>query len=245
MLNQSVFYHQTLRNIIIAFGNLFSDIYIARRNTVGVIEQTIAVPIAYSQKEKWIQSIEQNPQGTKGTYVSLPRLAFELTGLSYDSARKLARMNEIRKIDNTITPRSERVFMPVPYTLTLSLNFATKTQEDGFQILEQILPVFTPEYTLAINTIPEMDIVQDVPFILDSVAVSDDYEGDLATRRFVIHTLSFTAKINFFRNVNTSRQIQRVEVDVATRNRPERSYLATQETPAAPINERWFDSLDL
>jgi hypothetical protein len=241
MLNDQVFYHETIRNTIVSFGKLFSNIKIARKNNGNVQEQLIQVPIAYSQKEKWVHSIEANPDNERGVYAALPRLGFEITGYSYDSSRKIAKMN---KIHCTSDDGQRHVFTPVPYNLDLSLYFATKTQEDGLQILEQILPTFSPEYTMSINSIPDLNIVQDVPFILNGVSVQDDYEGDLSTRRFVIHTLNFTAKINLFGGVSNVGVIKQVEADVSTRviNDPERSYIASQPTISSPITEEWLDN---
>jgi len=238
MFGNIPFYHGTIRNTIVSFGKLFSNIKIARENiNTGDIDQIVNVPIAYSQKEKWLQNIQQNPEDSAGVYTTLPRLAFEVIGYNYDTQRKLARMN-------TITCPGEngqsRVFTPVPYNIDLSLNFATKTQGDALQILEQILPTFTPEYTVSIKSIPGMNIVQDVPFILNAVSVQDDYEGDMETRRFVIHTLTFTAKINLFGNVLSGGIIKQVEANVGPN--PNLSYIATQESPTDPIIETWMEN---
>jgi hypothetical protein len=240
MLNNQVFYHQTIRNTIVAFGNLFSNIKIARKNGT-TIEQVIEVPIAYSQKEKWVHSIEANPDNERGIYAALPRLGFEITGYSYDSSRKVARMNKIQCTSET---GQTQVFSPVPYNIDISLYFATKTQEDGLQILEQILPTFSPEYTLSINSIPSLNIVQDVPFVLGGVTVQDDYEGDLETRRFVIHTLTFTAKVNLFGGISNVGVIKQVEADVSTRDPLvfDKSFIASQDTPTGPIEEEWLSN---
>ena len=243
MLNNATFYHSTIRNTIIAFGSLFSDIKIQRKNKeTGLIEQTIAVPIAYSQKEKWVHSIEANPDHERGIYTALPRLGFEITGYSYDSSRKLARMNTIHCMDAN---GRKQVFTPVPYNVDIALYFATKTQEDGLQILEQILPTFSPEYTMTIKAIPTMNINQDVPYILNGVSVDDQYEGDLETRRFVIHTLTFTAKINLYGGVSNVGLIKQVEADVFVN--PELTvkltdFTATQATPTSPIIENLLEN---
>lgn len=248
MLNNQVFYHETIRNIIIAFGKLFSNIKIARKNTSGVIEQTLHVPISYSQKEKWVHSIEANPDGERGVYTTLPRLGFEILGYNYDPTRKLPRMNTISCVRDNNTS-GQRVFTPAPYNIELALYFATKNQEDALQILEQILPTFTPEYTLAIKTVPELNIVDGIPFILNSVSVQDDYEGDLETRRFVIHTLNFTAKVNLYGGLVTAnanaKLIKQVEANIDTSTTTkgfDRSYIARQETPVSPIDEKWLDN---
>lgn len=241
MLNDNVFYHGHVRNVIVAFGTLFSNIRFQRKNQEGVVEQTISVPIAYSQKEKWVHSIEGNPDGTRGIYAALPRMGFEITGYSYDSSRKLARMNQIQC---TTEAGRNQVFTPVPYNIDITLYFATKTQEDGLQILEQILPTFSPEYTMAVKAIPELNLIQDVPFVLNSVSVQDDYEGDLETRRFVIHTLNFTAKVNFYGGLSNVGVIKQVEANVATETEglANRSYVASQTTPTSVIVENWLDN---
>lgn len=238
MFTDIPFYHGTIRSVITAFGKLFSNIKIARTNIhTGEIEQVIHVPIAYSQKEKWIQAIDNNPEDTAGIYTTLPRLSMEIIAYTYDSQRKLAKMN---KITCPTEDGKSRVFTPTPYNIDLALNFATKTQGDALQILEQILPTFAPEYTVSIKSIPGMNIVQDVPFILNGVSVQDDYEGDMETRRFVIHTLNFTAKINLFGNVTTGGVINQVEANIG--ENPNLSYVASQSTPTDPIIEGWMEN---
>lgn len=239
MLNNQVFYNGHIKNVIIAFGTLFSSIKIQRKNKQGVVEQTLQVPIAYSQKEKWVHAIEGNPDGEGGVYTALPRLGFEIVGYSYDSARKLARMNKIYCTDGD---NRTQVFTPVPYNIEIDLYFATKTQEDGLQILEQILPTFNPEYTMTIRAIPELNLTQDVPFILNGVTVQDDFEGDLETRRFVIHTLNFTAKLNLFGGNGNVGIIKDVEANIASKDitQPDITYNATQDTPTDPIIETWL-----
>lgn len=241
MINDQVFYHSHIRNTIVAFGALFSNIKILRKNAAKEVEQTIHVPIAYSQKEKWVHSIEANPDNERGVYTALPRLGFEITGYSYDATRMLNRSNNI---SCPTEDGQQRVLVPVPYNIDISLYFATKTQEDGLQILEQILPTFRPEYTLGVLAVPELNLVQQVPFVLNSVSVQDDYEGDLETRRFVIHTLAFTAKINLFGGLDNVGVIKQVEANVATTEPAvaDRTYIASQDTPVSTITEGWFDN---
>lgn len=215
MLNNSVFYNGTIKKVIIGFGHLFSNIYIDRKQGDSVNGETIQrlqIPLAYSNKEKWIQRLDSDPALENNTYITLPRMAFEITGYSYDSTRKVNKMQRVSYSEGAITTNTMQ--SPVPYNVDITLYILTKTQEDGLQILEQILPTFTPEYTLSINAIPDMSIVQDVPIILNSVSVQDDYEGDFQTRRFVTHTLSFTLKVNLFGGISNRKIITKVFVNV-------------------------------
>jgi hypothetical protein len=137
MLNNQVFYHGTIRKCIVAFGTLFSDIYIDRKSgdsVTGTTVQRLQIPLAYAPKEKWLVRIEQDPDLTNNTYVSLPRMSFEILGYNYDSTRKLNRMQQIKTdVSNSTKPT---VYTPVPYNVDVSLYILTKTQEDGLQIIE-------------------------------------------------------------------------------------------------------------
>jgi hypothetical protein len=79
-----------------------------------------------------------------------------------------------------------------------------KNQEDGTQLLEQILPYFTPEWTTTINLIPELNIVQDIPLVLLNVTPQDTYEGSFEERRVITWTLDFIMKGYFYGPVRSS-----------------------------------------
>lgn len=239
MLNGQTFYHGTLRKTIVAFGRLFSNIKIERHNKEGNLEQVVAVPLAYAPKEKWIVRIDSDPELSGHTYTTLPRLSFEITGYSYDATRKTNRMSKIT-CEKTAGNRTA-LNTPVPYNVDISLYVLTKTQEDAMQIIEQILPTFTPEYTLSIMVVPEMNIVQDIPIILNSIAVQDDYDGDFQTRRFVTHTLTFTLKINLFGGISEQGLIKKVIVPIT--GQASAAYTATGTLRGDPIIERWIEDL--
>jgi hypothetical protein len=208
MLNQSPYYHGIIKKTITAFGALFSDIKIERRQTdsvTGTVIQTLLIPISYAPKEKWLVRIDSDPTLENHTYTSLPRLSFEIINYSYDAVRKTNRMQKITCGSGDSTAGSMQ--SAIPYNVDIALYVLTKTQEDALQIIEQILPIFTPEYTLSINAIPEMNVIQDIPVILSSISVQDDYDGDFQVRRFVTHTLNFTLKINLFGPISTKKVI--------------------------------------
>lgn len=210
---ETPFYHELIKKTVIGFGALFSQVKVLRPNPndVNATAQVVAVPIAFGPKEKTLARVDQDPSLTGHTYITLPRMAFEVTGYNYDPSRMTSRNNKIQCYkDNVVTA----VYTPVPYNIEFSLYVLTKGTEDGLGIIEQILPTFTPEYTLTVNAVPELNISQDIPIILNSVSVSDDYEGDFATRRLVTHTLNFTAKINLFGNISTGGVILRTDTDI-------------------------------
>ena len=238
MLNGQTYYHGAVRKTIVAFGRLFSDIKIARQGNDGVVAQTIAVPLAYAPKEKWLVRIDSDPNLNHNTYTSLPRLSFEVTGYHYDASRKTNKMNQIKCNDNTSaeSPIRKSVFSPAPYNIDVSLYVLTKTQEDAMQIVEQILPIFNPEYTLSINAVPEMEIVQDIPVILNNITVEDNYDGSFQERRFVVHTLTFTIKTNIYGPVTDQGVILTSMANVSI---PGRKYTAVAPSIDGPVSENW------
>jgi hypothetical protein len=247
MLNGNVFYHGIIRKSIVAFGRLFSDIYIDRKqgdSVTGTTIQRLHIPLAYAPKEKYLVRLEQDPDLTNNTYVTLPRMSFEIIGYAYDPLRKVNRMQQIKCGDGTGSVST--MYTPVPYNLDLSLYILTKTQEDALQIIEQILPTFTPEYNMVVNAIPDMNVKLDVPIILNSVAVSDEYDGDFQTRRFVTHTLNFQMKINMFGPITGRNVIDTVNANVGQNedfSNPNRIYTAEGDVTTATVDtESWEDN---
>lgn len=246
MLNNNVFYHGIIRKSIVAFGSLFSDIYIDRRegdSVTGNVIQRLQIPLAYAPKEKWIVRLDQDPNLENYVYTTLPRMSFEITGYTYDPSRKVNRMQQLKCGDGSTSMST--MHSPVPYNVDLTLYILTKTQEDGLQILEQILPTFTPEYTMVVNVVPEMNVKIDVPIILNSVSVQDDYDGDFQTRRFVTHTLNFQMKTNLFGPVNGQSVIQQVNANVGLNenlSHPNRVFAAEGDVTTATVDtENWLD----
>jgi hypothetical protein len=243
MLNNQVFYHGIIRKCIVGFGTLFSDIYIDRKegdSVTGATLQRLQIPLAYAPKEKWIVRLDQDPNLENHTYVSLPRMSFEINSYAYDSSRKLNRMQQIKT--DAANSTKPTVYTPVPYNVDMSLYILTKTQEDGLQIIEQILPTFTPEYTLAVNVVPEMGITMDVPIILESVSVVDEYDGNFQDRRFVTHTLNFQMKLNLFGPVSSQGTITEVNAGIGQNESTgtNRVYVATgNATTVTVASEQW------
>ena len=230
MLNNKPFYHRVFRKAIVAFGALFSDIKIERADKTGTVIQTLDVPIAQAPKEKWIVRIDADPNLDQHTYITLPRMSFEITGIAYDPSRKINRLNRVMCPGNN-NGDSKYAWAPVPYNIDISLYILTKTQEDAFQIVEQILPFFTPDFTIGIRSVEDMNIVHDIPIILNSISQQDDYDGDFQTRRFITYTLTFTMKLNLYGPINNAGLITKTIVDIGDINNslidPDQSALIT------------------
>ena len=215
MLGQ-YFYNESLRKTIIAFGSLFNDIAITRKNSAGTEVQTLKVPLPYGPKQKFITRLEQDPNDNQAIAMTLPRIGFEINGFSYDPVRKLNRILK-KKITSTEVGKELKQmsiqYSPVPYDVGFELFVMTKNSDDGIQIVEQILPFFQPEYTVSIKEVPEMDTIRDVPVVLNNISYEDTYTGDFTERRSIVYTLNFTAKAYVYGPVSTGKPITKVQVD--------------------------------
>lgn len=213
MLGQNHFYHETIRRCVIAFGSVFNDIDIRRKDANGTAIQSLKVPLAYGPKQKFLARLYENPNLSNLQQLTLPRMGFEIASFTYDSQRKVNKLN-VRKTVGTTSSQIKRQYQSVPYNLTFNLYIMAKNQEDALQVVEQIVPFFTPAYTMTINAVPDMGIKDDFPVILDSLTYEDDYEGDFATRRSIIYTMSFTAKMNFYGPISEQGIIKTVQADL-------------------------------
>lgn len=195
MFNQ-LFYFQTIRKYVTLFGTLFNEISITKENsTTGRLEQLIRVPITYAPKEKMLARLQMDPNIDRpSATVTLPYMSFEMTSVSYDNDRKLRTTGRISAKDSSNPNKLKYQYNPVPYNFGFRLYVYVKNAEDGTKIVEQILPYFTPDFTVSVNLIPEMDVTMEVPVIMNSIYQEDTYEGDFRERRAIIWTLDFTLK---------------------------------------------------
>jgi len=187
------YYHETIRRYVIVFGTMFNDMIVWRRNTSGDIIKRIKVPIAYGPRKKFLSRIQQDPNLTKGDAISLPRMSFQISGYFYDALRKLPTVGQI-KAPTANTEVNATIYNPVPWNIDFELSIYVANAEDGTQLLEQILPYFTPEWTNTIKLVDDLDLRMDVPVVLNTVVTEDTYEDAYENRRTIIHTLNFTMK---------------------------------------------------
>ena len=209
------FYNESMRRMTIGFGQIFNNIQIKRKDDTGKVIQTIRVPLAYGPKEKFLVRLDQQSSLDNREFaITLPRMGFEIAGISYDPTRKLTRIQKFKRVK---TGKDGKVldfnYTPVPYNISYNLFSFTASAEAGLQIIEQILPFFQPDFTVTINAIPTLNIKRDIPIILNSVNYEDTYSGDFTTRRAVIYTLNFTAKTYLFGPSTSQKVIKTVQTD--------------------------------
>ena len=232
MLGQQ-FYHETIRKVVVAFGSMFNDIHLVRKDNAGNIQQSMKVPLAYGPRQKFLARLREDADLTKQVAVTLPRIGFEIGGLTYDPARKLNRVQQFKKVKGDKAKQLDTQYMPVPYNINFSLYIMARQSDDGLQIVEQILPYFQPDYTVTIKDNTDMGIKRDVPIVLNSINYEDTYEGDFASRTTIIYTLDFTAKFYLYGPVTSSKVIRTVQADQFT-DMPDKTPKRSQRYTVTP-----------
>jgi hypothetical protein len=198
------FYNEILRKTVIAFGTLFNEISIKHSNNSGQVVSVIKVPLAYGPTQKFLARLEQSPDLSKSTAITLPRMSFEFTGLTYDPSRKVSTTQVFTVKDSTDGTETKKAYMPVPYNMQFELSIMSKLNDDALQIIEQILPYFQPAYNLTVELVDSINEKRDIPIILENITMQDDYEGNFTTRRVLLYTLRFTAKTYLFGPVSSA-----------------------------------------
>ncbi len=207
------FYHKLTRKYVVLFGTMFNNITLVKTNTdTGAEIERRKVPITYAPKEKYISRLRADPDLQRQIQVRLPRLSFELTGISYDASRKQNSMLKVAKSNSSTSGKS--TYMSVPYDLTFELNLYARNIDDGTQIIEQILPYFVPDYTVTINPVSSLGVLKDIPIILESVQNNIEHEGNFDAVRFVTWSLKFTMKVDYFGPVTNPKIIRKVIANI-------------------------------
>lgn len=209
------YYWSTIRKTVVAFGNIFNNIVIDRRDADNNVVQSVRVPLSYAPRQKFLARIQQMQNSTDRNFeVVVPRMAFEMLGIEYDQSRKLNVLHQNRKFEGSAAALSQ--YNPVPWNLNMSLYLYAKNQDDALQVVEQILPYFNPDFNLSVKAMPSLGLIHDLQIVLNTVAYDDSYEGDFTEHRSIMWTFDFTMKLNFYGPTTRTGVIKRVDADIST-----------------------------
>jgi hypothetical protein len=211
MLGNRHYYHEIIKKNVKAFGTLFNNIQIEKKDPeTGAVIRQEKVALAYGPKSKFLARLDQDPSTERKVSITMPRISFEMTDISYDASRKTSPIQKYLKKDDNNSVRVQ--YMPVPYNLLFELGILSRNQDDALQILEQILPYFQPSFNVTINLIPEMDEKKDLPIILNGISYEDDYEDDMLRRRSITYTLDFILKTYLYGPASDAAIIRKATV---------------------------------
>ena len=232
------FYNEIFRKTIISFGTLFNNIEIQKTDSNGDVSSIIKVPLAYGPTQKFLARINQQADLNSPTAMTLPRMSFEFTGVTYDPSRKVTTTQRFLQKDSSDGTKTRKAYMPVPYTMQFELSIMAKLNDDALQIVEQILPYFQPQFNLTVELASNIQEKKDIPIILENITMIDDYEGDYTTRRVLTYTLRFSAKTYLFGPIPdiSTDIIKRATIAVGAGDPSNQRELTYTQTPRAIKN---------
>lgn len=213
-LHNKFFYNGLVRKYTVSIGNIFNSIHVVQFDKDGNELTRSKVPLAYGPKQKYLYRTEQNPDLNERFSIKLPRISFEMIEMRYDANRKTPSTNKLRNND-IINGVKKYSYNAVPYEFLFEVNIMTKNTDEGLQILEQVLPFFTPDYTMTINALPEMDVKLDIPVTIDSIVNDDNWNTNFDERRNITWTLNLTLKGFLFAPIRDSKIILEADWDLS------------------------------
>lgn len=205
----SFFYHKTLRRLVVAFGTLFNGYQIEKENGTKV-----DVPLAWSSKQKWYTQITEDPDKENLTAMTLPRMGFIISGITPDYVRKTSSLNKIATLNALDSYKMNRIWNSVPWRVDFDVFIATKSTTEALQIVEQIVPFFTPSFNITIESLDGFGVLKDIPITLNSVTPDTDFEGQFDGNDVALWELSFSAEIDLYKNIKDAKIIKHIIIDV-------------------------------
>ena len=212
-LHNQYFFHGMIRKYVVSFGNIFNNVHVVRYNQDGTERFREKVNMTYGPKEKWLYRTEQNPETKEHFAIKLPRISFELREMRYDATRKTPSTNKLRHTDEVSGQRKFQ-FNAVPYEFVFDVYFGGKNSDECLQMVEQILPFFTPDHTLTITAIPELNHKLDIPITLNSINIDDTWDSAFEERRHIIWSMSFSLRGFLYPPTRDSKIILQAEWNI-------------------------------
>ena len=204
----SSYYNKSIKKLVIAFGTLFNQLYIERYDVNDNVSNKIRVPLTYGPKEKFVRRLTADSDITSNTHVqiTLPIIGFEITSMLYDPNR---RINKLQTMFAESESTVKKAWAEIPYNINFGVYVFSRNIDDNLQIIEQILPNFTPEFNISLN-LNELNTRVTVPIVLNGVQTTETYEGDFQTRRNITSSFDFTSKTYLYGQIkeNTNDLIQ-------------------------------------
>jgi hypothetical protein len=197
------YYHQSLRRLVVGFGTLFNNIYVSHENNgENATPTNFRVPITYTAHEKFIQRLLNPSSITDGTRIQnqLPRMSFQINSITPDPSRRRVRLAPTMHYTpsgNLCSSNGNLIENEQPVNVAFNLFIYTRHIDDLLQIIEQIVPFFTPDHIIKLELVPNIP-VYNIPVVMVSNNITDKYDGDLSSRRINIASFNFLAKSYVF-----------------------------------------------
>lgn len=152
------YYNRQLKKYVIQFMAVFTGLQVQVGKSATQNERLIEVPIRYGHPDRVVSSIIA--RNTQNAPLRLPLMSAYCRNIELDMSRakgvSVERRNAYVPLGGLVPDDIQVVKqrMPVPYNLTMELTMLCSNQDQEFQILEQLLPIFDPALSIQTSDSP-------------------------------------------------------------------------------------------
>lgn len=197
--------HTLIWKYCVVFGTFFNDVVIWRGDETNEEIQKFKVPIEFAPREKFLGMTDAKPED-KQRAIQLPRMSFEMTGMQFDESRKIERRHMIQAANR-------KTLRGVPYNINFQLNIMTKNMLDATKIVEQVLFMFQPDYTVDVKLLKDFDHIDRISTDYAGISHQDEYEGEFETMRRTTWTIDFVMHGWLYGPIDEGKQIKKILLD--------------------------------
>lgn len=234
MADREYFYFGTIKKYTAVFSSIFKGIRIQKvQNNANIY---VEVPVRFAQKQKTRDANKTYPDmdNLAGFTGASAMISYEITDMQYAPDRATSQFNQFSKNDKVSYNRS-------PYDLTFNVSITAGRLDDALQIVEQIVPYFTPSINI---TLDEGEFgINNIPIVLNSIGSSIEYEGLVSDTRSIIFTLVFTLKGWLYRNNRIANMISKTILNIGDLD--DNSLFYSYESEVVPNNATITDEHEI
>ena len=150
------FYDQQIRRFLIQFARIFSDWNVTKGTDPAGNPIVVRVPIQYGDTSRMVATQQAN--NSPSSLPSAPLITYYITGVEYEQTRTqdpyfLDKLNVRQRSYDPITGTTQTTqgqaftverIMPVPYKLSINVDFWTTNYNQKLELLEQLGVLFNP-----------------------------------------------------------------------------------------------------
>jgi hypothetical protein len=150
------FYDNQIRRFLIQFARIFSDWQVTKGKDPAGNDILVRVPVQYGDSSRMAQTVIAN--NSPSSLPSAPLITYYITGLDYEQTRTqdpyfVDKLNVRQRTYNSDSQTYEQTqgqaftierIMPVPYKLSITVDFWTTNYQQKLELIEQIGVLFNP-----------------------------------------------------------------------------------------------------
>ena len=204
------FYNSHLRTADIIIGNLFNNIFVRRLDSDKNVIQNQRVSITRAPKEKFLATLRSNLESIQ---ITLPRITFSMLAIIPDPQRRINPLNKyVYQGADTAASEHNYAYQSLPYILSYEVAVWGRFTNDVYQIVEQIMPFFSPVFSVHVKTMSSLgNIERDVDIELSAISPEEEFEfgqDDTQTKASRM-IMSFEMPYYFFGPVRTDGYVKK------------------------------------